>query len=294
MNFTIWLFLVLLAKDVWQKMHNTFWGDYAWVAAFLLLLPLSLPFIRRKMAGLKQKTPRRLWPRNWQLKLLKFAGVVWVVVLAYRALVLTDFAWKEEVRLHDGSTIVVARDNVYDRRLGHEIGQHPPLAEHSIRFKIPSTGEAVTWESSNRSFSEPENLSELSLDFLDNVPYLAAAMDGCIAYNRWGRPNPPYVFFKYVGEWRRIPLEEFPEQFKINLVFGITEQDKIKITADSNKYGVLRAETVAKINAQAGRPYQYYTLLRTPQKPDSQCLVMIYYKDESGERWVSTNSYTAH
>ncbi|MDH2917294.1 MAG: hypothetical protein PXX77_10525, partial [Gallionella sp.] len=36
---------------------------------------------------------------------------------------------------------------------------------------------------------------------------------GCIAYNKWQRPNPPYILFKYLGdEWKHIPLEEFPAE----------------------------------------------------------------------------------
>lgn len=45
------------------------------------------------------------------------------------------------------------------------------------------------------------------------VPYLATSPAGCIAYNKWKRPNPPYVLFKYVNdEWQRISLEEFPAE----------------------------------------------------------------------------------
>jgi hypothetical protein len=46
---------------------------------------------------------------------------------------------------------------------------------------------------------------------VSGVPYLATSPAGCIAYNKWGRPNPPYILFKYVNDaWRQIPLKEFP------------------------------------------------------------------------------------
>jgi hypothetical protein len=55
------------------------------------------------------------------------------------------------------------------------------------------------------------------------VPYLVTQTLGCHSYNKWGRPNPPYVFFKYDGKgWPHIPLETFPVEIKAaNVVNGI-------------------------------------------------------------------------
>jgi hypothetical protein len=45
---------------------------------------------------------------------------------------------------------------------------------------------------------------------------------GCLSYNKWGRPNPPYVVFKYDGNaWKRIPLAELSSETKmLNLIFS--------------------------------------------------------------------------
>jgi len=233
--------------------------------------------------------------QHWRLKAVKIIGLLFILGLGMRACVITEFAWKEKVLLHDGSKIIIKRENIYDAGLRHEIGQGAPLAEQIIQFKIPNTSQSVTWKSSNRSFEQPESLNVLSLDFLNNVPYLATTTGDCLAYNRWGRPNPPYIFFKYVGEWQRIPVEEFPEQFKINVLpGGITEQDKKKIVMDRKQYGFLRAETVAEINKESGRSKQFYSIIRTPFPVDRMsivggCMKMVRIKNG----WASTDGSKA-
>lgn len=221
--------------------------------------------------------------KYWQSKPVKIIGLLFILWLSVRACATTEYAWKEQVLLHDGSKIIVQREEIYDAGLRHEIGQGAPLAEQTIRFKIPNTNQSVTWKSSNRSFEQPENLNVLSLDFLNDIPYLATTTAYCLAYNRWGRPNPPYIFFKYIGEWQRIPVEEFPEQFKINLIFGTAQWINEKIAKDSKQYGFLRAETVAEINKESGRSKQFYYIFRTPFPIDNMTIVggcpeMIYYK----------------
>lgn len=177
----------------------------------------------------------------------------------------TTFMWKEEVLLHDGKTIVVERTDTYDSSMNHEIGQGPPLAEHKTTFKMP-TNQEVIWTSDNRSMANPEHLNLLSLDFLDGVPYLATTPYGSFAYKKWGRPNPPYVFFKFVGKWERISLNEFPEQFKINVLVHSLQHEpyKKKVLAENDKYGFVRSQSVAEINRKPGSSKEYYSIIRTP------------------------------
>jgi hypothetical protein len=129
----------------------------------------------------------------------------------------STFTWKEEVLLHDGKKIIVERSDTYDSSIPHEIGQDAPLAEHTMTFTIPGTGQTVIWKSNNRPSPDPDRLHLLALDFLAGVPYVATTPLGSLAYAKWNYPNPPYVFFKYTDEWKRVSLEEFPEQFKINV-----------------------------------------------------------------------------
>lgn len=118
--------------------------------------------------------------------------------------------WKEEVKLHDGQMIVV--DRFYN------LGGYPAIESHNrspldeiLTFSLSGSGKAIVWKTEFNDSPEPNSLGPLLLDVVDGVPYLATSPAGCIAYNKWGRPNPPYVLFKYVNEtWQRIPLEAFP------------------------------------------------------------------------------------
>lgn len=122
-------------------------------------------------------------------------------------------SWKEEVVLHDGKTIVVERF--------FNLGDYPAIESHNrspldetITFTLPESNKKISWKTEYRNeLPEPNSLGALLLDVVGGVPYLATSPAGCIAYNKWKRPNPPYVLFKYVNdEWQRIPLEEFPAE----------------------------------------------------------------------------------
>lgn len=121
--------------------------------------------------------------------------------------------WKEEVQLHDGRVIVAERH--------FNLGGYPSLDSHNrspldetISFVLPESNKKISWKTEFRDdMPEPNSLGPLLLDIVGGIPYLATSPAGCIAYNKWKRPNPPYVLFKYVdNEWKRIPLEEFPPE----------------------------------------------------------------------------------
>jgi hypothetical protein len=128
--------------------------------------------------------------------------------------------WKEEVVLHDGKVLVVERF--------YNLGDYPALESHNrspldqtLTFTLPASNTTISWKTEYRDDRpEPNALSPLLVDVVGGVPYLATSPAGCISYNKWGRPNPPYILFKYVNdEWKRILLEEFPaELVKANLM----------------------------------------------------------------------------
>ncbi len=200
----------------------------------------------------------------FRLRTFTKSGLVFVLCVHATAWASSTFTWKEEVQLTDGNKIIVERTDSYDRGLRHEIGQSAPLAEHQTTFVIPGTNRKVIWRSDNRSPSTPDNLNLLALDFLAGTPYAAATISGSLAYAKWERPNPPYVFFKYVDGWKRIPLQEFPENFKINLVAVGRKKDNVQISEAIREFGFVPAQTVEKLNRQPGRGKESYAILRVP------------------------------
>lgn len=172
-------------------------------------------------------------------------------------------SWKEEVLLHDGKKLIVERSQTYGGR--HEIGQKPPIKEQEITFTLPGSSRSISWKTEYSEDIGRANLNLLALHVLNGTPYIVAEPNLCHAYNKWGRPNPPYVFFKYDGKaWQRIPLPEFPTQFKdINLVVNTLGEAG---TLGSGK--VISADTARELNSQLWRypneQAQYKTILREP------------------------------
>ena len=181
-------------------------------------------------------------------------------------------SWKEEVQLHDGGKIVVKRWQSHGGR--HELGQPLPIKDHSVSFSLPGSGNTVTWKDDYSEDVGMANFLLLALHIRNDTPYLVTSPVGCLGYNKWGRPNPPYVFFKYDGTaWQRISLEEFPAEFKdINLVIRSYGLEKKLLDQ-----GVVSAEMVKKFNSDLTQPY-LKTIIRTPLEPGSigvSCKEMI-------------------
>ncbi|WHZ22881.1 MAG: hypothetical protein OJF47_001993 [Nitrospira sp.] len=167
-------------------------------------------------------------------------------------------SWQEEVLLHDGRKLVVERSQSYGG--GHEIGQPSPIKEHSIAFMLPESGKRITWTSEYDESLGGTNLKPLALHILKNTPYIVVTPNLMLSYNKWGRPNPPYVFFKYEdGGWKRIGIETFPPEFKnINLVISTLAHRKIL-----NHQGFVSLEMVAKLNSSLTQ-VEYKTIHRAP------------------------------
>jgi len=184
-------------------------------------------------------------------------------------------SWKEEVQLHDGGKIVVKRWQSHGGR--HELGQPLPIKDHSVTFSLPGSGNTIIWKDEYSEDVGMANFLLLALHIRNDTPYLVTSPVGCLGYNKWGRPNPPYVFFNYDGTaWQRISLEELPTEFKdVNLVIRSYGLEKKLL-----EQGLVSAEMVKKFNSDLTQPY-LKTIIRTPLEPGSigvSCEVMINFK----------------
>jgi hypothetical protein len=220
--------------------------------------------------------------RHGLLWLVKTICLVWILGVSMNADAgLFGFggdSWKEEVLLHDGSKIIVERSQSYGGQ--HEIGQPPPIKEHTITFTLPGSHNSITWTSEYSEDIRRTNFYLLAVHALNGTPYIVASPYLCLSYNKWGRPNPPYVFFKYDGkEWKRIPLEEFPAEFKtINVALDILGREVKNLVS----LGVVSSEKIKELNHHTTIP-EYKTILREPVKLGSlgssvNCEEMVRYK----------------
>ncbi len=182
-------------------------------------------------------------------------------------------SWKEEVLLHDGQKIIIKRSQTYGGR--HEIGQSEPVKEHTISFLLPSSGKSVSWTSEYGQDLGRTNFDLLAVHVLNDTPYVVAEPNLCLSYNKWGRPNPPYVFFKYDGiTWKRIPISEFPNEFK---TFNVVKNLSTQAVENMVSQELVPAETVRKLNSELVRFREQPTIMREATlNVGKNCLEMVY------------------
>ena len=193
-----------------------------------------------------------------------------IMILVFIAMVVTSInacgyfglfgeaSWKEEVLLHDGSKIIVARWQ--KRGGGHEIGQKADVKEHTITFTLPGTKKVIKWKDEYSKEIKRSNFTLVALHVLNSTPYIITTPRLCLSYNKWGRPNPPYVIFKYENNvWKRIDIAELPVEFKnINLVINTLYHDTKLVSQ-----GLASADMVKKLNSSLTQE-EYKTIIHTP------------------------------
>lgn len=192
-------------------------------------------------------------------------------------------SWKEEVLLHDGQKIIVER--AVKRAGRHELGQRSAISEQSLSFNLPSNNQRVIWKDEFSEDIGSGNFNPMLLEILGNA-YVLASPAGCLSYNKWGRPNPPYVVFKYQNkEWKRIPLQELPAEIKLpNLV--ISSPDDV---AKDAGYGLLSAERIKRENTGFSQS-EYQTILREPIRSAGEGCIKTDYYGSAG--WLSSDWFT--
>ena len=194
----------------------------------------------------------------WRSVLLRLGHVVGALVFTLSLGACSGDSWKEEVLLHDGQKIIVERSQTY--KGNSMIGQPTPVGKHTIRFKLPGSDKQISWTSEFDEDLGRTNFNLVALHVLKDTPFLVVVPNLCLAYYKWGRPNPPYVVFRYDGNnWVRAGLGDLPVEFKtVNMV--INNQGEARILASE---GLVSTEFVQKLNGELEQP-EYKAILREP------------------------------
>lgn len=200
-----------------------------------------------------------------------------------------DASWKEEVLLHDGHTIVVERSQSYRGRF--EPGSSAPIGEHTVRFMLPRGQREWRWTSEYGPELGRTNFTLVAIHAKDGVPYIVTTPNLCLSYNKWGRPNPPYVLFKGEdnGQWARISMEQLPAEFTtINVAVDVVSHYNVK---QFQAYAVAPAAKVREFNSDLRSP-ENKSIVREPLPQKmiiDMCGDMVPYKG----RWVLRNDPVA-
>ena len=187
-------------------------------------------------------------------------------------------SWEEEALQYDGGKIIVKRSQDYGGR--HEIGQGAPIKDYYLSFTLPGSNQSIKWESEYSEDIGRANLHPLALHVLNGTPYIITEPNLCLAYNKWGRPNPPYVIFKYDGkEWQRITIQVLPIEFKDMNLVNDTKDDAEHLM----KASPVTVEAVKRFNSDLRQP-ELKTILREGIDPKKvtgssvNCIELILYK----------------
>lgn len=173
-------------------------------------------------------------------------------------------SWSEEVLLHDGGKLTVERSQTYYGR--SEPGQPAPVGEHRISFRLPGSDRPIVWTSEYDEDLGRTNFNLLALHVKDSAAYIVASPNLCPSYNKWGRPNPPYVIFKRdSGRWRRISIEDLPAEFmSTNVVLTPSAVQAKEMSAS----GLVKAEAVKRRNRSFRLADEYRSIRRDPLSPE--------------------------
>jgi hypothetical protein len=194
----------------------------------------------------------------------------------------SEASWKEEVLLSDGQKIVVTRS--VERGGRAEVGQQGSYINQTMRFNLPGIGQAIDWRDELSPDIGNSSFLPIALDIVKGVPYLVAYPMGCLSYNKWARPNPPYVVFKYEATvWQRVAMDTLPTEIKTpNLIFS--DPDNVVKRLGTNN---VSAQQIKEIVAAYQQP-EFKTILRE-KLPEAKiladCEVRVQYKG----RWILPN-----
>ena len=219
---------------------------------------------------------------NGMMKQIMKLGLILMMGVSMCACAAT-MSWKEEVRLHDGSKVISERFYNLGGYPGFGAHERVPLDE-TVTFSLPGTNIKIIWKNDFRDAEpEPNSLNLIRFDIVNGVPYLATYPAGCIAYNKWGRPNPPQVLLKHEDDqWKRITLAELPP-----VLIGTTANVIVGRPATSLLKSYYTVEGVDAKNA-AISTLEYKTILREPVKGGdavTSCLELVSYKG----KWIMPN-----
>jgi hypothetical protein len=101
------------------------------------------------------------------------------------------------------------------------------------------------------------------VDVYGDVAYLVVSPMGCLSYNKWGRPNPPYIVFKNEGKaWQQVSLAELPVESKsTNLIVSAPD---VEIKRLGKRF--ITAEMIRAVISGYSAP-EFRTVLREDVKP---------------------------
>jgi hypothetical protein len=169
---------------------------------------------------------------TWLVPLIVLAVIV---ALGVQMCTPATYRWKEEVRLHDGRLIVVERSRTMSGP--REPFRSATVGKWTLAFENPDKpGKKI-------SLDVHGGADPMLLGFVQGIPYVAIQPGRGDARYFYNCPHPPYIFFRYDGEWKRIELMEFPKELSLRNLPNHTDVYETM----SSKGGVISSVDIKKL-----------------------------------------------
>jgi len=163
------------------------------------------------------------------------AVLVAIVVFGVQMRTPATYRWKEEVQLHDGRLIVVERSRVMSGP--REPFRSATVGKWTLAFENPDKlGMKIALEVHGGA-------APMLLGFVGGVPYVAINPRRGDAQYFYNCPDPPYILFRYDGEWKRIELRDFPREL-VNRNLPSTYKEYREL---SEQGGMIKKDQITKI-----------------------------------------------
>lgn len=119
----------------------------------------------------------------------------------------TTIEWSEEVKLHDGRTIIVSRSEGLGPRVSASLPGSPTLYYHFCYAPM-----RVEWK------SKPEYFPE-TFDIVDGKAYAKVTIANCITCMLHGYPETDALYFTWENEaWKKIDFNTYPRGLRYNML----------------------------------------------------------------------------
>lgn len=161
--------------------------------------------------------------------------LVAIVIFGVQMCTPATYRWKEEVRLHDGRLIVVERSRTMSGP--REPFRSATVGKWTLTFENPDKpGKKI-------SLDVHGGADPMLLGFVQGIPFVAIQPGRGDARYFYNCPHPPYIFFRYDGEWKRIELKEFPKELSLRNLPNHTDVYETM----SGKGGVISSADLQKL-----------------------------------------------
>lgn len=191
-------------------------------------------------------------------------------------------SWKEQALLQNGAVLEIDRSI---RLGGYDVMYPSNYTEQRISFSMPGVGRKIIWTDPFDKDMGGSSLQPIAVGVGNDDAYVVSSPINCLAYTKWGRPNPPYIVFEFSkNKWEEISIEKLPRNIRqANIV--ISAPAMVKERLDIEEFTVKK---IRELNSRV--PLLHLKeIARSQVGPESQITNCPIYTRTKHGGWRAVN-----